>query len=166
MGDMARRWLIVPAVLSAMPLAAQQAATPQPVDLWGQFTTATPKAEAKAFMNSLPKRQMEVIPGCPAPFGYRSGKGGLVTISFMGSQAPAECFYRLRAQFEAQLGEPERGTAPFGSVLGYGGGGVIDTTSEGLMLVWREGEKKTKLIRTPYGGFNLIFTVREDKYLY
>jgi len=163
---MARRWLIVPALMAAMPLAAEQAEPTGPVVLWGKFTTTTPKAEAKAFMNGLPKRHMEVIPGCPAPFGYRSGKGGLVTISFMGSQAPAECFYRLRAQFEAQLGEPERDTAPFGSVFGYGGGGVIDTTSEGLMLIWREGEKKTKLIQTPYGGFNLIFTVREDKYLY
>jgi hypothetical protein len=162
MGYEMRRWLIAPAQLAAMPLGAQEA----PVVLWGQFTTSTPKAEAKAFMNSLPKRYMEVIEGCPAPFGYRSGKGGLVTISFMGSQAPAACFDRLRAQFEAQLGRPELASAPFGSVIGYGSGGVLDTTSTGLMLVWREGEKKTKLIRTPYGGFNLIFTVREDKYLY
>lgn len=134
--------------------------------LWGQFTTATPKAEAKAFMNSLPKRQMEVIQGCPGPFGYRSGKEGLVTITFMGSQASPDCFDRLRAKFEAELGEPERAAAPFGSVIGYGGGGVIDTTSAGLMLIWRQGGKKTKLIKTPGGGFNLIFTVREDKYLY
>jgi hypothetical protein len=137
-----------------------------PTVLWGQFTTATPKAEAKAFMNSLPKRHLDVIPGCPAPFGYRSGKSGLVTITFMASQAPAGCFEKLRAKFEAELGEPELGTAPFGSVIGYGGGGVIDTTSTGLMLIWRDGEKKTKLIRTPYGGYNLIFTVREDKCLY
>lgn len=152
------------AAMAAVPsvLAAQAA----PVVLWDRFTTATPKAEAKAFMDSLPKRQMDVIPGCPAPFGYRSGKGGLVTISFMGSQAPAGCFERLRAQFEAELGEPELDTAPFGSVIGTGTGGAIDTTSQGLMLVWREGEKKTKLIRTPGGGYNLIFTVREDQYLY
>jgi hypothetical protein len=84
----------------------------------------------------------------------------------MGSLAPDGCFEKLRAKFEAELGEPELGTAPFGSVIGYGGGGVIDTTSTGLMLIWREGEKKTKLIKTPYGGYNLIFTVREDKYLY
>lgn len=134
--------------------------------LWGHFTTATPRAEAKAFMDSLPKRRMEMIPGCPAPFGYRTGEGGLVTISFMGSQAPGDCFDRLRAPFEAELGEPERDTAPSGSVIGTGTGRVIDTTSQGLMLVWREGEKKTKLIRTPGGGYNLIFTVREDKYLY
>ena len=152
------------AAIATVPSALS--AQGQPVVLWGQFTTATPKAEAKAFMNSLPKRQMDVIPGCPAPFGYRSGKGGLVTISFMGSRAPAGCFERLRAKFEAELGEPERDTAPFGSVIGYGGGGVIDTTSQGLMLIWRQGEKKTKLIKTPGNGYNLIFTVREDKYLY
>jgi hypothetical protein len=151
---------------AAMPLAAQQAAPTAPTVLWDRFTTATPNAEAKAFMNSLPKRRMELISGCPAPFGYRSGKGGLVTITFMGSQAPADCFHRLRTQYEAQLGAPEAGTVPFGSEFGYGGGGAIDAASEGLMLIWREGEKKTKLIRTPYGGFNLIITVRADKYLY
>lgn len=89
-----------------------------------------------------------------------------MTISFMGSQAPPHCFDRLRAPFEAELGEPERDTAPFGSLIGTGTGGVIDTTSQGLMLVWREGEKKPKLIRTPGGGYNLIFTVSEDKHLY
>jgi len=166
MHDMMRVWLIAPALLIAAPLAAQQKAPSDPIVLWDKFTTATPKAEAKAFMNSLPKRQFHVIPDCPAPFGYRSGKGGLVTVTFMGSQAPSGCFERLRARFEAELGEPEIGTAPFGSVIGYGNGGSLDTTSTGLMLIWREGDMKTKLIRTPYGGFNLIFTVREDKYLY
>jgi hypothetical protein len=145
---------------------AAQGAVGEAVVLWGEFTTATPKAEAKAFMNSLPKRQLEVIPGCPAPFGYRSGKSGLVTITFMGSQAPADCFPRLRAQFEAEWGAPDLDTAPFGSVIGFGNGGVLDTTSTGLMLVWRDGDKKTKLIKAPGTGFNLIFTVREDKYLY
>ena len=166
MHDMMPRWLIAPAMLIAAPLAAQQAAPGDPIVLWDKFTTATARAEAKAFMNSLPKRQLEVIPGCLGPFGYRSGKGGLVTVTFMGSLAAPDCFDRLRAKFEAELGEPERGTAPFGSVIGYGNGGVLDTTSAGLMLTWRQGEKKTKLIRTPGGGYNLIFTVREDKYLY
>ena len=87
---------------------------------------ALPKADAKAFMNSLPKRQLEVIPGCPAPFGYRSGKAGLVTVTFMGSLAPADCFPRLQAQFEGPWGKPEVETAPFGSVIGYGHGGVLD----------------------------------------
>lgn len=162
-----RRALIALSLLAAITtVPSNLAAQAAPIVLWGQFTTATPKAEAKAFMNSLPKRQIEVNPGCPAPFGYRSGKGGLVTISFMGSQSPAGCFEKLRTKFEVELGEPELATAPFGSVIGYGGGRVIDTTSTGLMLVWRDGEKKTKLIRTPYGGYNLIFTVREDKYLH
>ncbi|MCL9999426.1 MAG: hypothetical protein NBV68_08595 [Erythrobacter sp.] len=160
------RWLIAPGMLIAAPLAAQQTASADPIVLWGEFTTATPKAKAKAFMKSLPKRQLAVIPGCAGPFGYRSGKGGLVTVTFMASLAAPDCFDRLRAQFEAEMGEPERGTASFGSVIGYGNGGVLDTTSAGLMLTWRQGVKKTKLIRTPGGGYNLIFTVREDKYLY
>lgn len=71
------RAILAPALLGAMAagpsaLAAQAA----PVELWGHFTTATLRAEAKAFMDSLPERQMEVIPGCPAPFGYRTGEGG------------------------------------------------------------------------------------------
>lgn len=68
--------------------------------------------------------------------------------------------------FLAELGEPEIGRTTFGSVIGCAGGGVLNTTSEGVMLIWREGEKKTKLIKTPGGGNNLIFTVREDKYLH
>jgi hypothetical protein len=166
MPDMIARVLAASAMMMAVPLFGQNAAPAEPIVLWGEFTTATPKAQAKVFMKSLPERRMELIPGCPAPFGYRSGKGGLVTITFMGSQAPAGCFDRLRTQFAAQLGEPDLSAVPFGSEFGYGGGGVIDAASEGLMLTWREGEKKTKLIRTPYGGFNLIITVREDKYLY
>lgn len=164
---MTRSTLIGLALLAALVAApSARGAQAEPVTLWRDFTTATPKAAAKGFMNSLPKRQIAVIHGCLAPFGYRSGKHGLVTITFMGSQAPADCFPRLRQQLEADLGEPEIASAPFGSVIGYGNGGVIDATSAGLMLVWREGDKKTKLIKSPGSGFNLIFTVREDMHLY
>ncbi|MFO6447588.1 hypothetical protein ACLBKU_10630 [Erythrobacter sp. NE805] len=157
------RWMIPPALMLAAPLAA---ASDAPVVLWGTFSTATPKSEAKSFMDSLPKRQIEVIPGCPAPFGYRSGKSGLVTVTFMGSLAPADCFERLLTRLTAEFGDPERGAASFGSVIGSGTGAVLDTTSTGAMLVWRQGEKKIKLIKARGSGFNLIFTVREDKYLY
>lgn len=158
-----RRWLIAAGLLAAMPLAAQEQA---PVVLWGQFTTATTKAEAKQFRAGLPKARIEVIPGCPAPFGYRTIKDRLVTITFMAQDGDADCHARLLRQFRAELGEPEADQVTFGSVIGYGGGAVLDTTSPGVTLIWREGEKKTKLIKTPGNGYNLIFTVREDKYLY
>ena len=158
-----RRWLIVAGLLAAMPLAAQGEA---PVVLWGQFTTATTKAEAKQFRAGLPKARIELIPGCPAPFGYRTIKDRLVTITFMAQDGDADCHARLLRQFRADLGEPEADQVTFGSVIGYGGGAVLDTTSPSVALIWREGEKKTKLIKTPGNGYNLIFTVREDKYLY
>jgi hypothetical protein len=163
MGHVMKRWLIVAGLLAAMPLAAQGEA---PVVLWGQFTTATTKAEAKQFRASLPKARLEVIPGCLAPFGYRTIKDRLVTITFMAQDGDADCHARLLRQFRAELGEPETDQVTFGSVIGYGGGAVLDTTSPGVALIWREGEKKTKLIKTPGNGYNLIFTVREDKYLY
>jgi hypothetical protein len=157
-----RRWLIFPALLAAMPLMGQEA----PVVLWGQFTTGATKAEVKQFRQSLPKARLEVIPGCLAPFGYRTVKDRLVTITFMAQDGGADCHARLLRQFRAELGEPEIDSVTFGSVIGYGGGASLDTTSEGTMLIWREGEKKTKLIKSPGNGYNLIFTVREDKYLY
>jgi hypothetical protein len=120
----------------------------------------------KQFRASLPKARIEVIPGCLAPFGYRTVKDRLVTITFMAQDGDADCHARLLRQFRAELGEPEADSVTFGSVIGYGGGASLDTTSEGTMLIWREGEKKTKLIKTPGNGYNLIFTVREDKYLY
>jgi hypothetical protein len=163
MGYLTKHWLIVAGMLAAMPLAAQEAA---PVVLWGQFTTATPKAEVKQFRASLPKARIEVIPGCLAPFGYRTVKDRLVTITFMAQDDDADCHARLLREFRAGLGEPEVDSVTFGSVIGYGGGATLDTTSAGTMLIWREGEKKTKLIKTPGNGYNLIFTVREDKYLY
>jgi hypothetical protein len=158
------RALIALGLLAAVPstLAAQV----QPLVLWGQFTTATPKAEVKQFRASLPNARIEVIPGCPAPFGYRTVKDRLVTITFMAQDGDADCHARLLRQFRAELGEPEVDSVTFGSVIGYGGGATLDTTSVGTMLIWRQGEKKTKLIKTPGNGYNLIFTVREDKYLY
>lgn len=163
MGHVAKRLLAVPALLAALPLAAQEEA---PVVLWGQFTVNATKAEVKQFRASLPKARLEVIPGCPAPFGYRTVKDRLVTITFMAQDGDADCHARLLRQFRAELGEPELGQTTFGSVIGYAGGGVLDTTSPGVVMIWRQGEKKTKLIKTPGGGYNLIFTVREDKYLY
>ena len=137
-----------------------------PIELWDGLTTATTKAEVKAYRASLANKRSEVIEGCLAPFAYRTKKGGLVTVLFAAQDKDANCHARLLEKYMARLGEPEVKGTTFGSVIGNGMGGSLDTTSEGVMLIWREGEKKTKLVKTPGNGYNLIFTVRPDKYIY
>jgi hypothetical protein len=153
-----QRCLAFAAMIAAAPLAAQQA---DPVVLWGEFTTASTAAEIKAFKAKWPKKRPEVIPGCPSEMGYRTIKGRMVTISLIGQDRDADCFNRMVADYRARFGTPETDTTTFGSVIG-----TLDTTSTGIVKIWREGEMKIKLVRTPGGGYNLFFTVREDKYLY
>jgi hypothetical protein len=166
MGDVARRWLILPAVLLAASLAAQDAAPAEPIVLWGDFTVATTKAEAKALRAALPKGRVEIIPGCSVTLTYRPIKATVVTVLMLGRDGDSDCYGRLLAKYRAELGEPEVGSATFGSELAFGDGAILDTRSEGRMLVWREGEKKTKLVKAPGDGYNLIYTVRDDKYIH
>lgn len=153
-----QRCLTLATLLAAAPLAAQQV---EPIALWGEFTTASTAAEIKAFKAKWPKKRPEVISGCPSEMGYRTVKGRMVSITLVGQDRNADCFNRLFRQYRDRFGAPETDTTTFGTVIGS-----LDTTSTGTVNIWREGEKKTKLIRTPGGGYNLIFTVREDKYLY
>lgn len=134
--------------------------------LWGQISTATTKAEAKALRAALPRGRVEIISGCSVTLTYRTAKGTAVTVLMLGRDGESDCYRRLLARYRAELGEPEIGSATFGSTLAFGDGGILDTTSQGTMSVWREGEKKTKLIKAPGDGYNLVFTVREDKYLH
>lgn len=152
------------AVLVGFPVALLAQA--QPIVLWGQFSTATTKSEAKALRAALPKGRVEVLSGCEVTLTYRTAKGTAVTVLMLGRDGEGDCYRRLLARYRAELGEPEVDSATFGSAIGYGNGGLLDTTSTGLMLVWREGEKKTKLIKAPGDGYNLVFTIREDKYLH
>jgi len=154
---------VVTALGSGMAASADDTAV---IELWDGLTTATTKSQVKEYKAALPNKRVEVIPGCLAPLGYRSKKGTLVTVIFAAQDRDADCHSRLLKKYLAALGEPEVQGTTFGSVLGFGGGGVLDTTSEGTMLVWRQGEKKTKLVKTPGNGYNLIFTVRPDKYIY
>jgi len=149
---------------AAPPLAAETPAAP--IELWNGFGTASTKAEIAAFKARWPRKRPEVIPGCPSEMGFRQIKGRMVSITLIGQDREADCFNRLFKQYRDRLGTPETDTTTFGTVIGYAGGGTIDTTSTGIVNIWREGEKKIKLVRTPGGGYNLFFTVREDKYLY
>jgi hypothetical protein len=160
------RWGIAIGLLGALPFAAQAIGQGAPITLWGAFTTATSKAEAKVLRATFPKGRAEVIGGCEAPLMYRISEGRVVSVLFAASDPELACHSRLLAKYRAELGEPAIGNATFGSALAFGDGDILDTRSEGRMLVWREGEKKTKLIQSPGGGYNLIITVREDKHLY
>lgn len=161
-----RLWFGMLAIAVAEPAWAAEAAPSPPIELWNGFTTASTKAEINAFKATKPKRKVEVYPGCIAEMGYRQSGGRLVTIIFLGQDREANCFERMRADLLRDHGEPETASTTFGSVIGYGGGGSIDFTSPGTVLIWRQGEKKTKLVQTPGRGYNLIFTVRPDKYIY
>jgi len=151
------------ALIAPVAVKAQDAG---PIELWGGFTTANSKADIKAFKAKHPKKKIEILPGCIAEMGYRSKKKRLVTIIFLGLDREANCHRRLLDDLLQRPDEPETQSTTFGSVIGNGMGGSIDTISEGSMLVWRDGVKKTKLVKTPGRGYNLIFTVREDKFLY
>lgn len=159
------RWLALALVVSA-PLAAQQSGQGAPIVLWGDFTTTTSKAEAKAMRAALPKGRVEIIPGCSVTLTYRPIKATIATVLMLGRDGDSDCYGRLLAKYRAELGEPEVGSATFGTELAFGDGAILDTRSEGRMLVWREGEKKTKLVKAPGDGYNLIFTVRDDKYIH
>ncbi len=151
-------------LVSVAPSAS--GAQAEPIVLWGDFTTATTKADIKAFKAKWPKKRPEVIPGCPSEMGYRQIKGRMVTITLIGQDRDANCFNRMFAHYLERFGAPETDTTTFGTVIGYAGGGAIDTTSTGIVNIWREGEKKIKLVRSPGGGYNLFFTIRDDKYIY
>ena len=159
------RWVALAVLLSA-PLAAQQNGQGAPIVLWGDFTTTTSKAEAKAMRAGFPKGQAEVIEGCKAPLMYRISEERVVSVLFAASDPALDCHSRLLAKYRAERGEPSMDSATYGSALAFGDGDILDTRSEGRMLVWRQGDKKTKLIQSPGGGYNLIITVREDKHLY
>jgi hypothetical protein len=146
--------------LAVSPAAHAQSA--DPIELWGGFSTADSKADIKAFKAKQPKRKVELIPGCIAEMGWREKKKRLVTIIFLGLDRDADCHRRLLADLMKRPDKPEIKGITFGSVIGDGMGGSIDTISEGAVLIWRDGDKKTKLIKTPSSGYNLIFTVRED----
>ncbi len=160
-------WMGLPLALVIASSLYAQSAQVAPIELWNGFTTASTKAEIKAFKATKLKRKVEVYSGCMAEMGYRHTNGRLVTIIFLGQDRDANCFARMYADLLRDHGKPETEGTTFGSVIGYGSNGSsIDTTSAGTLLIWRQGEKKTKLVRSPGLGYNLIFTVRPDKYIY
>lgn len=155
------------ATILVSPAIAAESFPVEKIELWGGFTTASTSAEIKAFKATRPKHRIEVYPGCLAEMLHRHIGGKLVSLIFLGQDRGANCFERMLADLRRDHGDPQTASTTFGSVIGYGSNGAtLDTTSAGTVLIWRQGEKKTKLVRSPGQGYNLIFTVRADKYVH
>ena len=100
---------------------------------------------------------------------YRQIDGHLVSIIFLGQDRDADFFARLYADYLRQYGEPERQSTTFGGTITYGtGSGItsVTSTSTGVLNVWRQGGTKIKLVKSPGNGYNLIFTVRPEKFIH
>jgi hypothetical protein len=148
-------------------VSAEDYSLNEPINLWGVFTTDTAKAEIKAFKATKPKKRVEIYADCWASMLHRHNKGKLVSIIFLGQDNNANCFQRMYDDLSGRYGEPELANTTFGGVIAYGSNGAsIDTTSSGVVNIWREADKKTKLVKTPGNGYNLIFTIRPDKYIH
>lgn len=154
---------------SVTPALGADGSSALPVELWNGFTTASTKAEISAFKAARPKRKVEIFSGCVSEMGYRIIKGRLVSLLFLGQDREADCFARMFNDLRSRLGEPETDTTTFGGGFAFGtasGVTMVNTASVGVVYIWRDGEKKTKIVKSPGKGYNLIFTVREDKYIY
>lgn len=162
------RWIVSMglALCAPAPFVWAQAPATAPIPLWGAFTTASTKAEVKAFKATQPRKKVEILPGCIAEMGHRHEKGGTVTIMFLGQDRDANCFARMFDDYRTRLGEPETRATTFGGGYGDGRGGGVISVSEGTMFVWRDGIKRTQIVKSPGNGYNLIFTVRPEKYLH
>ena len=149
--------------------AAEENASSPNIELWNGFTTASTKDEIKAFKATKPNKRVEVYPGCLAEMVYRHIEGRLVSIVFVGQDKEVNCFKRMFTDLLRDHGQPETKGTTFGGGFAFGTGTsvtMVDTTSAGTLFIWRDGEKKTKIVKSPGNGYNLIFTVRPDKYIY
>lgn len=144
------------------PAPAEQA----PVILWHDLTTATTQAEMRAFKAQLPGDRAEVFPGCDAQVLYRLANGKLISLIFIGFDKDAACSDRILADLTARYGPPETQAVVSGSAIGVAGGSVNFTHSDDSFR-WRAEGRRIVLVKQPgrKPGYNLIFTVRADKYL-
>jgi hypothetical protein len=153
---------------TGLPSSAQEPAS-APIELWSGFTTASTSGQIKTFKATQPRHRVEVFPGCVAEMTYRFKSGQLVSIIFLGQDREADCFARMFADLKSRFGQPETDTTTFGGGFAYGtasGVTMVTNSSTGIVYVWRDGEKKTKIVKSPGNGYNLIFTVRPDKFIH
>lgn len=156
---------------SAIPSHAVQSEAGEgkgPVTLWRGLTTATTKAEMQAFKAALPGKRAELYPGCRAELGYRFIDKRLASIILLGSNKEASCANMLLRDLTGQYGEPRSSTETQATGPFVGGGMAFTGTISRRDHVWHANGRRVVLAMMPGdpGGYNLIFTVRPDKYLY
>lgn len=151
-------------VAASPAISSEMSVAEPPVPLWSGLTTATSRAEMRAFRAQLPGKRADLLPGCRAEFGYRFVKDRLASIILLGTDKEAPCGDLLLRDLTRQHGQPEPMGVTFGSSIGTATSITVRSTSE-PGYVWRTGGRRILLIRAPGGGYNLIFTVRPEKFL-
>jgi hypothetical protein len=143
------------------------AAEPQ-IMLWNGLHTATTKAQLKAYIATLPGKRVELAPGCRAQLVYRFIKDRLVTINLMGINKEAACSDILLTDLTREYGEAKsatgiQATGPFST-----GSSVAVGTISRQDHVWQADGRRILLSVIPGkpSSYNLIFTVRPEKYLW
>lgn len=158
------------AVLIALALLGAEPATtaPAPVILWRGLGEATTKAEMRAFKAALPGRRAELLPGCKVEVMYRFVKGTLASIVLLGNSKDAPCAETLLSNLTAQYGPSRASDQSQASMPIAAGGMVFSHSFTRRDHVWfAEGRRVVLALMPPNGtGYNLIFTVRPEKYLY
>ena len=136
--------------------------------LWNGLHTATTKAELKAYIARLPEKRVELSPGCHAQLVYRFIKDRLVSINLMGLNKEADCSDLLLKDLTNQYGEAKlstgaQATGPFST-----GSAVAVGTISRQDHMWNADGRRILLAVMPGkpSSYNLIFTVRPEKYLW
>jgi hypothetical protein len=139
-----------------------------PVTLWRGLTTATSRAEMQAFKAALPGKRAELYPGCRAELMYRFVDKRLASIVLLGSNKEAPCAEMLLRDLSVQYGDPRSSTETQATGPFVGGGVAFTGTISRRDHVWHADGRRVVLAMMPGNpsGYNLIFTVRPDKYLY
>jgi hypothetical protein len=135
------------------------------IELWRGLTTATTKAELKAFRRALPKKgRAELYPGCDVEVGYRYIKERLVSIILLGTEREGNCTRQIMEDMTAKYGDPilsqeAQATGPIGTRYGS-----ITHTD----FIWKLPEKRIALYVIPgrITSYTYVFTLRPDKFLH
>ena len=154
--------------LSATPAmsAERSSASPEvPIELWGGLTSATTKAEMRAFRDQLPDKRAQLYPGCLAQVLYRYKKERLVMVLLLGRNKDAPCSDILLRDHTAKLGAPIVTNTTQSSMPIVAGGIVLSHQFTRTDYTWQGQGREVLLAFMPGrpSGYNLMFTVLPDK---
>lgn len=146
--------------------AEESDASPRaPIALWGGLTTATTKAEMRAFKARLPDNRAELYPGCPAQVLYRYKQDRLVMILLLGRNKDTPCSDMLLRDYTAKYGAPTVSSATQSSMPVVAGGIVMSHQFTRIDYTWHAEGREVLLAVLPGkpSGYNLMFTAQSDK---